>query len=132
MSAPIDFNVFLVQWNPEAIGYQRKTTFWDDFSTAEVFGKDDPDKGIAAVKDTYNRAFNEWKSNCTYVTELSMVLNHKIWYWYNISHKVENESLKRYASQLSHLYDGLWRSTDEWCLDNLKGADAEYYFHTTD
>ena len=37
-------------------GYQPKTTFWMDFSIADKFG-------IAAIKDTYNRAFKEWKTN---------------------------------------------------------------------
>ena len=55
-------------------GYQPKTTFWMDFSIADKFG-------IAAIKDTYNRAFKEWKNNHVYLTELVMVLNHKIWQW---------------------------------------------------
>ena len=33
----------------EMIGYEPKTTFWSDFSIADVFGVD-------SVKDTYNRA----------------------------------------------------------------------------
>lgn len=33
-------------------GYEPKTTFWEDFSTADKFG-------IDAIKETYNRAFNE-------------------------------------------------------------------------
>ena len=34
-------------WNVEAIcGYKPFTTFWDDFSIAEKFGKD-------AIKDTF-------------------------------------------------------------------------------
>lgn len=53
-------------------GYQPKTTFWMDFSIADKFG-------IAAIKDTYDRAFKEWKTNHVYLTELVMVLNHKIW-----------------------------------------------------
>ena len=37
-------------------GYESKTTFWEDFTIADYFGKD-------AIQDTYNRAFKEWKSN---------------------------------------------------------------------
>lgn len=33
----------------EMIGYEPKTTFWSDFSIADMFGAD-------GVKDTYNRA----------------------------------------------------------------------------
>ena len=36
-------------------GYEMQTTFWQDFSIADRFG-------IDAVKDTYNRAFKEWKN----------------------------------------------------------------------
>lgn len=94
-------------------GYQVQTTFWDDFSIADRFG-------VAAIKDTYKRAFNEWKNNVVYVTELVMVLNHKIW-----QHYERNEEYGR-------LYNELWQECDTWCCDNLKGADAEYYFSTTD
>lgn len=141
----IDFNVFLLKWNIEAVtGYKPQTTFWSDFSIAEVFGKDDPDKGVAAVQDTYDRAFEEWKSNVVYITELVLVLNHKIWFWWDVSQKSKDPLTQSrrphsgtsficdYADKLSHLYNSLWEKTDEWCLDNLKGEDADYYFHTTD
>lgn len=35
-------------------GYDLITTFWEDFSIADKYG-------IAGVKDTYKRAFSEWK-----------------------------------------------------------------------
>ena len=91
-----------------------KTTFWMDFSIADKFG-------TKAIKDTYNRAFNEWKNNVEYVTELVIVLNHKIWQYY------ENGN-KQYAA----LYDELWRECDSWCVDNLKGDDLDYFYATTD
>ena len=95
-------------------GYQPKTTFWQDFSIADVFGED-------AIKDTYNRAFNEWKSNVEYLTELVLILNWKIWYW----HDNNNDTYAR-------LYDSLWRQADQWCGENLKGDDLSYYIRTTD
>ena len=55
--------------DPMMMGYEQKTTFWMDFSIADKFG-------IAAIKDTYKRAFNAWKDNHVYLTELVMVLNH--------------------------------------------------------
>jgi len=94
-------------------GYETKTTFWEDFSIADRFG-------ISAVKDTYKRAFAEWKTNTTYITELAIVLNHKIW-----QHYQHNEALAR-------AYDELWRECDNWCCDNLKGDDLAYYYQTTD
>jgi len=49
-------------------GYELKTTFWDDFTIADAFGVD-------AIKDTFERAFNEWRNNVAYVTELAMVIS---------------------------------------------------------
>lgn len=94
-------------------GYETKTTFWEDFSIADRFG-------ISAIKDTYKRAFNEWKSNVEYITELVIVLNNKIW-----QHYQHNETLAR-------VYDELWRKCDDWCCKNLKGDDLSYYYSTTD
>jgi len=93
--------------------YEFKTTFWTDFSIAERFG-------IEAIKDTYKRAFNEWKTNIVYLTELVMVLNWKIWALYKT-----NEAVAR-------VYDALWKEADRWCCENLTGKDAEYYYTTTD
>lgn len=97
----------------EQLGYECKTTFWEDFSIADRFGVD-------AIKDTYNRSFDSWKDNVVYITELALVLNHKIWYWYE-----KND-------ELSRLYNDLWIELNDWCLDNLKGKDAEYYYKVTD
>ena len=55
-----------------------------------------------------------------YVTELVLVLNHKIW-----KHHDHNIELER-------VYDRLWREADGWCVENLTGEDARYYFEVTD
>lgn len=94
-------------------GYTPQTTFWMDFSIADKFG-------ISAIKDTYKRAFEGWKHNIKYLTELVMVLNHKIWYWHGLN------------DTLAKVYDELWTEADAWCGDNLTGDDAEYYYQTTD
>ena len=109
----------------EMVGYSPKTTFWMDFSIAEVYGN-------KAIYDTYHRAFDEWKTNTEYVTELVLVLNWKIWYWYGLWEKEKDEKKRERYYDLSTIYDQLWKVTDEWCLDHLKGADADYYFRTTD
>lgn len=93
--------------------YEFFTTFWQDFSIADKFGP-------AAVQDTYNRAFAEWKTDYKYLTELVMVLNHKIWAWYKT-----NEPLAR-------LYDKLWAETHEYALNNLKDDKLLYYLDVTD
>ena len=94
-------------------GYETKTTFWEDFSIADVFGAN-------AVKDTYNRAFKGWKDNYIYLTELVMVLNWKIW-----QHYEKNEPLAR-------VYNELWEQADEYACENLKDEEAEYFFRVTD
>ena len=102
-------------WNIEEMtGYRPKTTFYQDFSIADMFGAD-------AIKDTYKRAFNEWKNNIEYLTELVMVLNWKIWEYYD-----------PYNETYAELYDSLWKQADEWCMENLNGDDMKYYIQTTD
>lgn len=108
------FFASLPVWNiSELNGYQPKTTFWMDFSIADRFGAD-------AVQDTYNRAFADWKSNAVYLTEMVLVLNHKIWQHYNHNDK------------LAELYDRLWRKADSYAVANLKGNELTYYYQTTD
>lgn len=94
-------------------GYKTQTTFWEDFSIADRFG-------MAAIQDTYNRAFDEWKDNITYLTELVMVLNHKIFAWYKKNQNVAS------------LYNNLWEQADQWAIENLKGSDLEYYERALD
>ena len=101
-------------WNIEAMtGYKPITTFYEDFSIADMFGRD-------AIGDTYNRAFEHWKGDYKYLTELVMVLNWKIWEHYN-----KNDM---YAK----LYNKLWDATAEWAVENLKGDELSYYYRITD
>ena len=95
-------------------GYETITTFWQDFSIAEKFG-------ISAIKDTFNRAFNEWKNNYRYLTELVMVLNWKIWEYYEKNNRAYAE-----------LYNALWMAADAYATENLKGDEADYFFRVTD
>lgn len=97
----------------EMTGYKPLTTFWSDFSIAEK-------SGMGAVKDTFKRAFEEWKDNYKFLTELVMVLNHKIWQWYE-----KNEALAR-------VYNSLWEEADNYGCENLKGEELEYFYETLD
>ena len=94
-------------------GYVLTTTFWEDFSIADRFGKD-------AIKDTFKRAFNEWKGNYIYLTELVIVLNHKIWQWY--------EKNDAYAE----LYNDLWEKADNYAFTHLKGEELSFFYDITD
>lgn len=93
--------------------YECITTFWEDFTIAEAFGE-------KVIRDTFNRAFNEWKTNYKYLTELVMVLNHKIWQWYE-----RNET---YAKA----YNELWEQADLYACENLQGDEARYFYRVTD
>lgn len=90
------------------------TTFKFDFDIAEVFG-------IQAIQDTYNRAFNEWKTDYKYLTALVMVLNHKIW-----------EHYEKNNDEYARLYDKLWRQTDEYAMEHLKDSELQYYLNILD
>lgn len=106
--------ITLENWTIEQeTGYKPVTTFYLDFSIADRFGLD-------AIQDTYNRAFNEWKSNTEFITELVMVLNWKCWRWYQVN------------DDYSKLYSELYYKLDEWCMDNLKDEALDYYIQTTD
>lgn len=93
--------------------YEFKTTFWMDFSIADRYG-------IPAIRDTYNKAFEEWKDNYIYLTELVMVLNWKIWQWYG---KIE---------EFAEVYNELWEMADMYAMENLHGEEMNYFITTTD
>lgn len=88
-------------------------TFHQDFAIAEVFGMD-------AVKDTFNRAFNEWKTNYKMLTALVIVMNERCWGWYQRN------------NALSKLYSDYYYQAREYALDNLKDDEFDYYFELTD
>lgn len=94
-------------------GYELKTTFWQDFTIADAFGDD-------AIKDTFERAFADWKTDLVYVTELTMVMSWKSCRWYETN------------QERSYLYAELYRMADEWCCNHFKGDDLDYYLKTTD
>lgn len=92
----------------DIVGYEPITTFYDDFTIAEKFG-------INAIEDTFNRCFKEWNYDYKYMSELSLVLNWKIWRWHDNNY------------DFSMLYNDLWVKLDLWCRNNLKGKELEYF-----
>ena len=94
-------------------GYKQITTFFQDFSIADNFGAE-------AIKDTYRRAFKEWKEDYKYLTELVMVLNWKMWQWSEIN------------EEYGKLYALLWEKADIYACSNLKGDELSYFYRTTD
>ena len=97
----------------ENLNYEVQTSFWDDFTIAEMYG-------TQAIQDTFDISFETWKNNRVCGTELCMVLNHKIWQLY--------ETNDTYA----RLYDRLWRKIDGYIMDHWKGDDLKYFLRTTD
>ncbi len=93
--------------------YDFKTTFWQDFTIAEAFGND-------AIKDTFKRVFDGWKTNVEYLAELVLVLNWKGWQWYGKD------------EERSKIYFDIYQKADDYAYENLKGEDLNYYFHVTD
>lgn len=89
-------------------------TFFMDFTIADAFGS-------SAVKDTYKRAFKEWKSDYKMLTALVVTLNHKIWQHYEAG-----------KQDLARLYDSLWKQAEDYALTNLKGDELQYYYDITD
>lgn len=97
-------------------GQEFQTTFWEDFTIADAFGED-------AIKDTYRRAFDEWKDDLVYLTELVIVLNLKCWQWY------ENHN-----DRISTLYSDLYYKTNDYAWDFVSEDEemSRYYFKMTD
>ena len=96
-------------------GYEPKTTFWSDFTIAERFG-------VSAIKDTYDRSIKSWKEDIVYMTELSMVLNHKGWIYHETNEK------------LSQYYFNLYNEIDNLIFQLFEDGSDEihYYIQTTD
>lgn len=105
----------------ELTGYEPKTTFWQDFSIADVFVLNGQESN--AVQDTHDRSWPQMQEQILGIeglTEYIMVLNWKIHQHY--PHNME----------LAQLYDRLWKETDAWAMDNLNNKDLSYYLETTD
>ena len=94
-------------------GYEVQTTFWEDFSIADRFG-------LSAIQDTFNRAFEEWKENYKYLTELILVLNHKIGQYHE----------KR--PDFVMLYFTLWEQAARYAVETLQDDELHYYYSVTD
>lgn len=87
----IEFKIPWGKWNVEELtGYKPITTFWDDFSAGEMFG-------IEGVWDTFSRAFREWKDDYKYLTEMVMVLNHKMHLYYQSNRRSNMQYIASYS-----------------------------------
>lgn len=99
------------QWCETNLGYKTLTTYFMDFSIAERFGEN-------AIRNTFKKAM--LNKDYKMMTELCMVLNHKIWMHYETN------------EPLAMVYQELWEKCDAWCCENLKGDELDYFYQTTD
>ena len=91
----------------------ERTTFWQDFQIANHWGK-------KAVRDTFERAFVEWRNDVRYLIELTFALNNMCWAF----HGKDDE--------MCHLYAELYEKANGWAYDNLAGDDLTAYYEATD
>lgn len=99
---------------PEYETQRPDSTFYADFSVADFYGE-------KAIQETFNRAFNGWKSNYKMFTELVAVMNHKLWFWYECG-----------ITEYSKLYDKLYKKADVYGCNAFKGEEAKYFFSVLD
>jgi len=95
---------------------RESTTFCQDLLIAERFG-------TAAIRDTYKRAFRDWRSHYKYLTELAMTLNHLL----AMHYCKDGEDDER-----TKLYNELWQKTYDWGRENLKGEELSYFHAVLD
>ena len=115
-------------------GYERKYTFYSDFSIAEyceVFKRD-----TNAVKATYNRVIKSWGSSIKAMTEVVMVLNHKMFSFYKVDSKYlgcSEEWRIKFMETYQELYEKCVNFIDtQYNKGVFSDADMSYYWQVTD
>lgn len=113
-------------------GYKRKYTFYSDFSIAEFCEVWMHDRG--AIVDTFNRVIKSWGSSIEAMSEVVLVLNHKIWAFYD---GVDSSYLKCNEvnrDKIARLYDKLYRKAEDFVYEKFgDNKDAmRYYYRVTD
>lgn len=87
-----------------------KTSFLKDFAIANAFG-------IDAIKDTFNRASEEWKNNILYLTELYYVMA----FYCEIFSEKDQAKAELYLSLYRRCYNIVYR-------ENHPFTDEELYW----
>ena len=98
------------------VGYEPKTKMWGRFSVEDVVFN--PNRND--IEKVYEMCFKRHKDDRIEGTELSMVLNWKIWQWYEKN------------NDLAKLYDELWRDCGSYCDDNFSKDELEYFYKIID
>ena len=112
--------------------YKRKYTFYADFGIAEYCEVYKNDKN--AVEDTYKRVEESWGKSIEAITEVVMVLNHKIWSFYG---HVDSSYLGCSEEWREH-FQSVYQSLYEKCVAYIEKTYANdtnalsYYYQVTD
>jgi hypothetical protein len=114
----MDINKFfrsIPRWiQAEMNGYEPKTTYWQDFYIAAMFGG-------KAIRSTYRKAKREWGTDEVYFTEISMVLNHLLWFFWQ--HKRHDVAI---------VFDELWRDSTDHVYTSWTEEQRRYFWEITD
>lgn len=94
-------------------GNEVKTTFWEDF-------RQQSDLAFQLFRTRSIVLSKSGKEDYEFLTELVLVLNHKIWQYHE----------KR--PEFAELYNTLWEQTDQYAMENLKDEELSYFFDVTD
>lgn len=105
------YEQFLAQFTD----WRPTTLYWQRFSIAEGFGKEE-------IKRVYNEIFDESKNDYKLITELVMILNHKS--WQHCEDLMDSEFCKIYAE--------LFREARNYAENTLKDDELQYFLDTTD
>ena len=97
----------------KGLDFKFETEFWELFSLSELLGP-------KRIKEEYEMVFQMKKDSLRCLVELSLVLNLKISQWF------QKDDI------IGLTYDELWKMTDAYALENLKGDDLHYYLSTLD
>lgn len=95
------------------LDYRFHTLYWELFCLGELLGE-------KTIRKNYKNALENCKDNLVHLTELVLVLNLKIWRWYNVD------------DNLGKLYDELWKDADSYAMATLQGDDLHYYLSVLD
>ena len=78
-------------WDPDVQDKRVGTTFYGDFKVAESYARAGEPR---ALESTWKRAWDEWRNNAAYVTELCVVMNHLCW-----EHQDDDELCRWYVGK---------------------------------
>ena len=93
-------------------GYVQRTTFWDDFTSADK-------KGVGGIEDIFRQAFESRGNDVVFLTELTLVTN-----WKRLQMERNRRSLE------SSTYCRCWERVFDYCEEHFKNGALLYFIET--